>query len=141
MWIFTTFGFFSVVEHRSDRSLLMVRGRWQEQMTCLSRALLAHNSGKAITEMVTPEGDYPYRITVKRTVFAKFMANLLLTTPSYTNFKSAVAKQAEGSPYPGDRAYLEGLHNVWAAMREVEPSRMPGVKKASSRQGRGRAAQ
>lgn len=108
MWIFTTFGFFSAVEHRDDHKRLLVRGRVREDIEALSSAL--HETSEFVQD--TPDADYPYRIDVGKFEFAQLMAQSI-TSIDYDNFKNEVA-QSQGY----SRAKLYG--NVWGQMHDAE---------------------
>jgi hypothetical protein len=98
MWVFTTFGFFSVVQHRGKPDRLLVRGRVRADVEALARRLvepLQH----------TPNADYPYRVEVDRLDFATVMTEAV-DGVDYDNFKNAVAEQ-QGAV----RATV--YHDVW----------------------------
>jgi hypothetical protein len=84
MWLLTDRGFYSVVEHREDSALLMVRARVRGDLENL-RPLLP---GVEILE--TPEGDYPVRIVVPRADWERAV-RALTEGINYDDFKSTVA--------------------------------------------------
>jgi len=106
MWIFTTFGFFSVVRHREKSDTLLVRTRVLDDARILAMSLANVDVER------TPAADYPYRLSVKADAFAKLMADCV-DDINYDNFKNAVAY--EQSP---QRARLYG--EVWGTMHMAE---------------------
>lgn len=99
MWIFTTGGFVSAVEHRDDARSLLVRARDRGSLDPVVAAC-----GGAIES--TPDADYPYRVTVTRDRFAEFLVNEVHNI-DYPNFKEAAMRdQPEWSMF---------LHSVWGA--------------------------
>lgn len=107
MWIFTTFGFFSAVEHRDDKRKLMVRGRVRDDL--LSLADVVTSEGVQDTPM---NADYPYRLVVSKREFAQIIAESI-TGIDYDNFKNEVASSQSYA-----RAKLYG--NVWGQMHDAE---------------------
>ena len=57
MWIYTNKGMLSIVEHREDPDLLLVRSREREPLE-------EHFPDHQITELVY--ADYPFRVFVER---------------------------------------------------------------------------
>lgn len=109
MWIFTGFGFFSVIEHRDDPKLLYVRARVKGDLEQLKAKCLP-NLGD-IAE--TPTGaDYPYRALAWRTEFADAMSKAVFDI-DYPNFKSGVTK-TQGS------ARHDLYMKVWSVMKTAE---------------------
>jgi len=107
MWIFTTFGFFSVVQ-KPGEELLCVRARSAADLDRLRGAYLP---GLHPTQ-VGGGTDYPYRAHVDRTEFAGCLADIVRDL-SYPNFKSAVSNE---SGHERGHTY----HKVWAALCAVE---------------------
>lgn len=105
MWVFTEFGFFSIVQHRSDADTLLVRGRSRSDLVAFARrAKLPVRSVKRDTA-----ADYEYRIAAPRSVVQGVVADALAGL-DYDNFKSRV-ELTQG--VDRERAYLE----VWSALR------------------------
>jgi hypothetical protein len=108
MWLFTPFGFFSVVQHRLDENMLLVRARARvDLMNLLARADVR------TPIQHTPERDYPYRVTLSREVVAEFLIDFVTTGIDYENFKAEVAK-TQGF----DRTTT--YHHVWDDVRAIE---------------------
>lgn len=85
MWIFTTFGFFSVVQKTGDTGFT-VRARCQEDLENLCQRYLP----KENLQIIEGEGtDYPYRIKVGKDTFSEVVKEITRDV-EYSNFKSEV---------------------------------------------------
>lgn len=115
MWLCTTRGFFSAVEHRDDAALLLVRARVRDDLVQLRAALPREQWTRIVA---TPHADYPYRMVVARDLFAVTIARLVVEELTYDNFKAAVT-----DPHH-ERVY----HEAWAVFRGLErlPPRLFG---------------
>ena len=103
MWLFTTNGFISIVEHDADH--LVVRAR-----DCLSLSPLAQSYNVEIRS--TPAADYPYRIFITKNQLKNWLSN----QPGqiqYKNFKSQVS-------ITRGKKFSDALLKVWSAMHLVE---------------------
>lgn len=109
MWLFTTIGFFSAVEHREMRSCLLVRCRVREDA---ERLIDACNT-RSPEVIETPDADYPYRVIVSKREFAMLIADLITDT-DYDNFKAEISCTDQGVA----RARLYG--NVWGILHDAE---------------------
>jgi hypothetical protein len=107
MWILTTLGFFSIVQHQDDRTLVMVRARVRADLEALIQA-----AGWEVPIIRTPYRDYPYRVIVTQRRAAQALSKLA-TDLDYTNFKSAVG-QRQG--HQRAMAY----HAVWHDLQAIE---------------------
>ena len=122
MWLFTKHGFFSAVcarhgDGRSGQSLdadrVMVRARVRAHLQAL-QAQFPDSLGRC--EILETVGtDYRFRIFVGKDGWADVVAALAREI-DYDNFKSAVARH-QG---PGEPAYEQALHEVWAAMHALQ---------------------
>ena len=111
MWVLTTSGFFSAVEHRHDPDLVVVRARAREDLRTLC--------SWADTDTVdSPGADYPYRTIVRKQAFADWL-RAQATAIDYPNFKDAVADRQSNS-----RAGI--YHHVWAVLRDLSKSSETG---------------
>jgi hypothetical protein len=110
MWLFTTDGFFSIVQHHNTRgrtARFLVRARVRSDLERLKLKL-----GLGEHEIVTlARADYPHRIEITRKELRRFML-YTAETVDYPNFKNAVADR-DGD----ERAY--GYHKVWAVVRSL----------------------
>lgn len=109
MWLYTKHGFFSVVQHRDDPDFVLIRARVKAHMVSLGNAC-----DYSLTVECTPDADYAYRATVRRTQW-QAMLNTLTESDElcYENFKDECAKTGR------DRAYLGVLHDVWDWTRRL----------------------
>ena len=78
MWLFTTQGFFSAVEHREDRGLIMVRARVHRHITHLRDAVQACREGdyqasEALEIIELEDADYRFRLTITREEWVDFV--------------------------------------------------------------------
>lgn len=105
MWLFTTVGFFSVVQ-KPRSPALTVRARIRADLDRL-RAEYLPELGET---KVTPGHDYPYRARVSHAAFAGALGRLV-TDLHYGNFKDAVALK-QGA------ARSSAYHDVWSVLRE-----------------------
>ena len=105
MWIFTETGFVSAVRHFSEKDKLVVRARDEKSLDGL-----ANSVGLEIVS--TPSNDYPYRVLVADSVFAKWLSKQTMAV-DYTNFKDRV-HDTRGHDFAG------ALMGVWSEMRQVE---------------------
>lgn len=116
MWLFTTFGFFSVVAHRDCPKSLMIRARVRTDLegflfaAAPSIALLREPTPEIIE---TPRADYPFRIVVSRFTFGAILAEYI-DNMHYANFKNEIHR-VQGS----ERA--ENYHDVWEVLHDLDP--------------------
>lgn len=107
MWLFTVEGFLSVVEHRQDPNLLMVRARNRSALEPIARRFGAEIA-------VTPKADYPCRLVITRAQMSEHLKTAVQHI-DYANFKNA-------AHVLGDRQYDRALMQVWSAMYESSPA-------------------
>jgi len=89
MWIVLNDAFISVVEHRHDIDLLMVRARKEADLrTIFPVAKITH----------TPQADYQYRCVVERAVMKDAMAREI-DRIDYPNFKDSVKDNERHDAY------------------------------------------
>ena len=123
MWLFTRYGFFSVVLARKiqvgrvteevDHDTVMIRARCRQHINALVARFPNLCDGEVLE---TRDTDYRFRMVVPRAAFAETV-KVLVGEIDYTNFKSACAEAS-----PNDGAYHEALHNVWEdhyAMQDI----------------------
>ena len=107
MWLFSTVGFFSVVQKPGDEDLT-VRTRVKGDLEALREQFLPTLGATT----ATPRADYPYRAKVSHEVLGKALGKIAEAT-TYDNFKNRIAKTAG----PG-RAHL--YSDVWSVMYDCE---------------------
>ena len=113
MWLFTRYGFYSVVLDKADANRLQVRARIRgdlERLRTFARQLADVEMDPLIP---TPDGDYAFRCIIARDAWIK-VAAALAGDIDYPNFKN----QTHGE---GDRdaAYMD----VWTTMHELQLTR------------------
>ncbi len=125
MWLFTRYGFFSVVcptesygfvDSREltgvQEERVAIRARWRNHLEALQRRF-PELSGSEI--QITEQRDYKYRILAAKKLWSSMVAELA-AEETWSNFKSEVAV-FQG---PQGSGYTEVLHQVWAVMREFQ---------------------
>lgn len=110
MWIMSRVGYFSVVAHRDDPSLVLVRARKLDQL----RRLAAENPTGPFEIVETPAADYPVRTTISKDRF-ETIAAWLARSIDYDNFKNSV----HADPACSDD-YHDFLSSVWSASRRMK---------------------
>ena len=106
MWIFTSQGMISIVRHRDDSRLMMVRARQPEVLQALF-------SGYDL--IVTPEADYHYRMEVTQHDL-QVIIDQELEDLQYDNFKNSIA----------DDAYHNACSKVWSVMYQYQAEQDQG---------------
>lgn len=102
MWIFLNDAFMSVVEHRDDPSLLMVRARLPGDLETVFPEFVDR-------VLTTPSNDYRFRVVVTRERLMQAM-NKKIDTIDYDNFKASVRDHARHDAYVG----------VWSVMYRAQ---------------------
>jgi len=113
MWLATKFGFFSVVAHRDDPDLVLVRARSRDDL----EQLRGFAEGRDICTpliILTATADYCCRIIVARSDWDRLGAALVADI-DYTNFK----QQVHGDP-ERDAAYMQ----MWSIMRRFQEQKL-----------------
>lgn len=109
MWIFTTGGFVSAVEHRNDSNLAMVRARDRLSLDAMLLSITesfveagyTEEDAKAIVaehEIYAVLGDYKWRVVVPKSMFAMFTIQESMKYMNYANFKNKLT-QTRGDKY------------------------------------------
>jgi 8-oxo-dGTP pyrophosphatase MutT (NUDIX family) len=112
MWLFTTFGFYSVVQKPGD-SDLTIRARARADLARLKERYLPE-----LGAIRSEEGtDYPYRASVDHEPFARAAAAIARDI-DYSNFKNAVK-----SEMGADRS--DAYARVWSALLQLEKEPEP----------------
>lgn len=114
MWIFTTGGFVSAVEHRDDPSLVMVRARDKKSLVNMLGSLNVgvEDSDKLHNEdevFISPGSDYRWRTVVSKDEFTRFLTTEVRDYLDYDNFKSALTKTR-------GKVFHDVAMKVWSAM-------------------------
>ena len=115
MWIFTTRGFFSIVEHKKDPNRVVIRARIRKDIDNIK--MLFEELGLRVSDVVENVGsDYRYRVFASRPDWASVITQLI-TDMGYTNFKNAVFDV--DSPKVRDKRH-EAYLDIWAIMQELQ---------------------
>ncbi len=110
MWLQTTDGFFSVVEHRDNDELVLIRARAREDLENLTRYEAEGFEDQHIIEDL--RADYQWRLIVPRAAWLEVLTKLT-NEIDYDNFKDAVkAKQGQ------ERASL--YMSIWGILRRLQ---------------------
>jgi hypothetical protein len=113
MWLFTQYGFYSVVSHYDNPKRLVVRARWRGDLVRLETLIPAEiRRGLQYRIESTPKSDYPFRVELNREVFTQVMEKAC-DEIEYTNFKARALATL-------GRAIENVFMRVWVVMRENE---------------------
>lgn len=107
MWLTTTRGFYSIVEHRDSPDMVLVRGRKRAHLEALQD--LCEYPLPPVS--VDPAADYPFRMTVPKAVVARLAYEFVMDI-DYPNFKTASAEH--------DRQATDVYHSVWSVLLKLE---------------------
>ena len=117
MWLFTTYGFFSVVcatnrkTGEPDKNLLMVCVRDINHLTNLTTRFPGLSAEKPVA---TKNTDYPWRMFVSKKLWQAAVKEMTAEM-DYSNFKD------ECEMIVGSRAaYIDVLHEVWEVTRQLQ---------------------
>lgn len=91
MWIYLNDAFLSIVAHRDEPAMLLVRARVNGDIERVFRWA---------NVLATPTADYPYRATISREDVADALAQRALEI-SYTNLKASVPDPVRHDAYFG----------------------------------------
>lgn len=114
MWIYTRFGFYSIVAIKGSDDRLAIRSRSKEDLINLIERFELLDAGESFLTsgiIETTNSDYRFRIFVSRAVLKKLMAGIAEDI-DYPNFKNEVeAKQ-------GLKRYLI-YEMIWSTSRMI----------------------
>lgn len=119
MWIMTTIGFYSAVQHRYNHDDLLIRARSKADLLALEALAAGRFGGVGPIDTTLTGADYPHRMVISKATW-KALLELLTDDVDYDNFKTAVANA--GHP---ERANT--YHNVWQTLLAVEREPDAGV--------------
>lgn len=126
MWLFTVYGFFSVVCARNekgkpDASKIMVRARNKQHLLSLQKRFGFLLGTMDIEE--SQDTDYPFRLFVGKPTWVRLLGDLAKEI-NYDNFKAECSNNALVSD-----EYLDILHKVWGVAKKLDPVRTKKGKK------------
>jgi len=118
MWLFTQYGFYSVVcardlqgdPTRIDPNTVMVRARSRRHLELLQKRV-SELASFVIDE--TAGTDYRCRIVLPKPVWIE-VSQELTAEIDYGNFKDRAHSRS------GDDEYVDALHDVWAVMERLQ---------------------
>jgi hypothetical protein len=115
LWVFTTKGFFSIVEHKKDPNRVVIRARIRKDIDSIK--MLFEELGFEVSDVEENVSfDYRYRVFASRSDWASVMIQLI-TDMGYTNFKNAVHEA--DAPEIKDKRH-EVYLDIWAIMHELQ---------------------
>jgi hypothetical protein len=124
MWIFTTVGFFSIVQKKGE-PLLTVRARVASDLDRLREEYMPD-----LSETISGAGtDYLYRATIGHESFSRGIAKMAKEI-HYDNFKNEIGK-AMGKKR--ESIYLEIWETLLKLQKQEGPGHFPGVKSGRGR--------
>lgn len=117
MWIFTKYGFYSVVcgaaeSGEADPTIIMIRARSKKHLQNLVERFEHLLSRKNIK--VSNDTDYKYRVITTQVIW-KWILNDINSEIDYTNFKEKV-----GESLPTDHSYSTALRQIWGICRNLQ---------------------
>lgn len=124
MWIFSTNGFASVVAHRHESEILLVRFRDREDAAAFARRVkAAANLPRTPRVWRDDAADYLWRMRVTRTNFALTVADMVAAI-DYPNFKSVMASRCPRWDYASlSQVWHTTHHHQVLADRARRPTR------------------
>lgn len=112
MWLFTKYGFFSVVEVTGEPTKIQVRARLRKDIEAIAElAWEATSNRPKIIE--SKDSDYRFRVVLPRNDWYE-LGQFLITDIDYSNFKGKVL--CPGTEPARSRAY----HHVWSTMSYLQ---------------------
>lgn len=127
MWLITTDGFYSAVQHNTDPNILVVRSRTYADAFTLACFLDDQGKSEDAKVIYYETSDYPWRVFVPRETWVGFCA-LAAHHIDYGNFKDAVAKRQgyeRASVYSSVWATLLRLQHTDPALKGTSHMPMP----------------
>lgn len=112
MWLFTKYGFFSVVKADNDQDTMMIRARVQKHLVRLIESFSYCILATVEDIIKTDDSDYRYRLLIDRHHWENLVVGLA-SEIDYSNFKEAVGKK--------DKPYHDALLTVWRTMERLQP--------------------
>lgn len=114
MWIFTRFGFFSVVTaHSTNGEIIAIRSRVRDDLEKLRRL---DDDLELAPVHVTADRDYPFRVFVEKDTWVTLAAHLAADV-DYRNFKSKVGEESKERA----QVYAGIWHHLFDAFAYARP--------------------
>lgn len=118
MWIFGTDWFVSVVAHRTQPDMVLVRARLHDDLKRFLR--LGYSKKKMPKIWADKNADYRFRALVPQAAVAD-MAQKAVQEIDYDNFKNEASKRSKINNEGPERGWA--LHSVWDAMFDLQEPR------------------
>ncbi|HEY7210512.1 MAG TPA: hypothetical protein VH477_09595 [Bryobacteraceae bacterium] len=114
MWLFTRYGFFSIVSDWTEAGRLLIRARRKKHLQAL-QTRFPELSSLEISR--TDDRDYRYRFVIAKDRWVPILSELA-REQTWTNFKDEVGRfqQKDGSDY------THVLNQVWNLMKKFQDS-------------------
>jgi hypothetical protein len=124
MWVFTTGGFVSAVQHRDNPDLVMVRARDKQSLEIMIASVNARQElqlDPALEITTTLNADYPHRVTITKAQWIQFLTTETEDFLNYENFKSELDRVR-------GKKFHDAAMRVWVDMHAVEDVTRPKVR-------------
>lgn len=128
MWLMTTNGFLSAVQHSDDDDMVVIRGRVKNDVRHLAQYVVGAEGLAVDAESLIvsyPQADYPWRVIVSKATWAGYVQQQAQAV-DYFNFKTAVG----GLGLPG-RHHADAYHDVWVDLLALERTDPEAVRAGS----------
>ncbi len=110
MWIFTKYGFYSIVQDNNDKNLFKVRARKKEDLEELQKKV----DGISLFKIHKDErADYRFRIFITSEKLVEIMV-MFSTSIDYSNFKDSIYRNK------AQKDKLDSYHQIWEVMYEYQ---------------------
>jgi hypothetical protein len=114
MWIFSKFGFFSIVRHSKEGEDFQIRARTAQHLKNLRRRVPV----KLSPTLKLEDADYRFRIPDVTPTQLNVVLITLAAELDYTNFKNSIKH---------DEAYHEAASRIWAEMHALQTRSLQSV--------------
>lgn len=110
MWLFTKYGFYSIVQDENDKNLFKVRARKKEDIEGLQKDVFGISESKIYEDK---RADYRYRIFINSEKLTEIMIRLS-NSLDYSNFKNSIYQNKV------QKDKLDSYHQIWDVMYEYQ---------------------
>lgn len=128
MWLFTKYGFFSVVEKLPGEYHVRARSRRDLEILVAKATYRAPRPAADVEDLPihdTPTGDYGFRLVITRHQWTHLIAPILVGSVVYSNFKSEIART------PDQTDKIGPLHEIWSIMANYQDGLTPPMYKTN----------
>lgn len=110
MWLFTKYGFYSIVQDEKDKAIYKVRARKKADLQELQGNVIEISKGSILQDN---QADYRFRIFINQQQLKAIM-NHLSNIIDYSNFKDSIYRNKS------QKDKLDSYHKVWDVMYEYQ---------------------